>query len=220
MNGTVRRERVRSGLGAGTTVAAAAALATALLGGCQVVEGVSNAQVPIGQPFEAAFQPGGCAPMTEGEKEAHWRTGQIEFIPIRRDGKGLFYIPEPRKDVEVCFDSTAHVVVYLVPENEARKDAWISRFGIVAVDKNDDPSPPPADEFVIDDQDTDDMAVGVATTTEGCEALNEVEGERRHVVVFNRNTIPQEYVYRVCVQTTEGVVQEVDPRIKNRGRHN
>jgi hypothetical protein len=209
------------GLFGRTTAVAALAAAAVGLGGCGIVPGVGNGDLPVGTPFEGATT-AECFPPGGDPEEAIWRTGQIEFVPVRRERDGRFYIPQKRKDqlIEVCFQSTAHLVVYLVPENSARRDAWINSVEIVA----DSGSEPPGGEFTTDDPGlaarkmVDVGRRGAAAT--GCPVGETIVGQRRHVVVFNRNTTAATYRLRICVEDESGNLHLLDPRIRNGGRRN
>ena len=81
--GMDRRVTTTAAVGSAGHGAAVAALAAAavVLGGCGIVPGVDNDDLPVGTPFEGdttaeCFPPGG------DPEEAIWRTGQIEFVPI------------------------------------------------------------------------------------------------------------------------------------------
>lgn len=201
--------------------AAALAAMAAILGGCGIVPGVRNGDLPVGTPFEGntsaeCFPPGG------DPEEAIWRTGQIEFVPIRRDRDGRFFIPQKRKDqpIDVCFQSTAHLVVYLVPENKARRQAWINSVEILGDGGNE----PPGGEFTTDDPGlTARKMMDVGRRGEapsGCPVGETIVGQRRHVVVFNRNTMEASYRLRICVEDENGGLHLLDPRIRNGGRRN
>ena len=201
--------------------AAALAAMAAVLGGCGIVPGVRNGDLPVGTPFEGdttaeCFPPGG------DPEEAIWRTGQIEFVPIRRDRDGRFFIPQKRKNqlIEVCFQSTAHLVVYLVPENKARRQAWINSVEILGDGGNE----PPGGEFTTDDPGlTARKVMDVGRRGEapsGCPVGETIIGQRRHVVVFNRNTMEATYRLRICVEDENGGLHLLDPRIRNGGRRN
>jgi hypothetical protein len=213
----IRNRRSRIGESARGVAAAAIILGCA---GCQLVPGVGNGKLPVGKPFESR-EDAACYPTSEAERADRWRTGQIEFVPVRRDSSGRFYIPDERKDkrIDVCFQSTAHLVVYLVPENDARQDAWIASIRI-----NDDKGlPPPGDEFTIDDPGLDargglDLADVTAAATTVCSDGLGIQGRRRHVVVFNRNTKAARYDLQICIETRDGDRQHLDPRIRNGGR--
>ena len=191
-----------------------------LVSGCQVVPGVRNSELPIGTPFEGMTDEA-CYPVSPEQEAQAWRTGQIEFVPIRRDSNGRFFIPEEQKDrlIRVCYQSTAHLVVYLVPERDARRDAWIDSIAIVRADGEQ----PPAGEFTVDGPGLErkgvvDLAQAPATVQATCPVGATIETQRRHVVVFDRNTTKAEYSYRICIRTADGELQLVDPRIKNGGR--
>ena len=201
--------------------AAALAAMAAVLGGCGIVPGGRNGDLPVGTPFEGdttaeCFPPGG------DPEEAIWRTGQIEFVPIRRDRDGRFFIPQKRKNqlIEVCFQSTAHLVVYLVPENKARRQAWINSVEILGDGGNE----PPGGEFTTDDPGlTARKVMDVGRRGEapsGCPVGETIIGQRRHVVVFNRNTMEATYRLRICVEDENGGLHLLDPRIRNGGRRN
>lgn len=205
----------------GATALATAALAalTLAMGGCGIVPGVGNGDLPVGTPFEGDTT-AACFPPDGDPAKAIWRTGQIEFVPIRRDRDGRFFIPEKRKDelIEVCFQSSAHLVVYLVPENDARNDAWINSLEIVADGGNE----PPGGEFT-----TDDPGLRVRKTMDvgrrgeaptGCPIGETIVGQRRHVVLFDRNTQPATYRLRICIEDRDGGLHLLDPRIRNGGR--
>jgi hypothetical protein len=209
------------GLFGRTTAVAALAAAAVGLGGCGIVPGVGNSDLPVGTPFEGATT-AECYPPDGDPEKAIWRTGQVEFVPIRRERDGRFFIPEKRKNqlIEVCFQSTAHLVVYLVPENSARRDAWINSVEIVS----DGGSEPPGGEFTTDDPGLTARKVvdvgrrGAAAT--GCPVGETIVGQRRHVVVFNRNTTAATYRLRICVEDESGNLHLLDPRIRNGGRRN
>jgi hypothetical protein len=222
-----RRVTTTAAVGSAGHGAAVAALAAAavVLGGCGIVPGVDNDDLPVGTPFEGdttaeCFPPGG------DPEEAIWRTGQIEFVPIRRDRSGRFFIPEKRKSrlIEVCFQSTAHLVVYLVPENDARRQAWINSVEIVGDGGNE----PPGGEFTTDDP---GLKAGLEARSlvdvgrrgpaaAGCPVGETIFGQRRHVVLFDRNTKEATYRLRICIEDENGGLHLLDPRIRNGGRRN
>jgi hypothetical protein len=191
-----------------------------LAGGCQVVPGVKNSELPIGTPFEGQTDEA-CYPVSAEQQASAWRTGQVEFVPIRRDSNGRFFIPDEQKNrlIRVCYQSTAHLVVYLVPEQGARRDAWIDSIAIVRADGEQ----PPAGEFTVDGPGLErkgvvDLAQAPASVQATCPVGATIETQRRHVVVFDRNTTKAEYSYRICIRTVDGELHLVDPRIKNGGR--
>ena len=191
-----------------------------LVSGCQVVPGVQNSELPIGTPFEGMTDEA-CYPVSAEQEAQVWRTGQIEFVPIRRDGNGRFFIPDKQKNrlIRVCYQSTAHLVVYMVPENDVRRAAWIDSIAIVRADGEQ----PPAEEFTVDGPGLEgkgvvDLAQAPASVQATCPVGAPIETQRRHVVVFDRNTTKAEYSYRICIRTVDGELHLVDPRIKNGGR--
>ena len=231
-----RRGKATAILGPAASAAALAAMAAGL-GGCGIVPGVGNGDLPVGTPFEGDMT-AECFPPGGDPEEAIWRTGQIEFVPIRRDRDGRFFIPQKRKDqqIEVCFQSSAHLVLYLVPENRARRQAWINSVEILG-DGGDEP---PGGEFTTDDPGLTARKVSGQTAREvsgltarkvmdvgrrgeapsGCPVGETIVGQRRHVVVFNRNTTAATYRLRICVEDENGGLHLLDPRIRNGGRRN
>ena len=63
-----------------------------------------------------------------------------------------------------------------------------------------------------------DLADVTAAATTVCSDGLGIQGRRRHVVVFNRNTKAARYDLQICIETRDGDRQHLDPRIRNGGR--